>query len=86
MSAVFLQVAGSIMVAVLSLVGVVITVKSGNTHIQTELDKHNAIQDERIRNLTAEVRKHNGFAERIPKVETEILDLKNRVNRLEDRR
>ena len=83
MTPALLSMLGSIVVAILALIGNVLTVYAGNRKLEPELDKHNAVQDERITNLTIEVRKHNGFAERIPKVETEILDLTKRVDRLE---
>ena len=81
---------GAIIVALISLVGVVITAKSNGTKLQTqlqqnndkiqaELDKHNAVQDERITELTREVRLHNNFAERIPVIEQRVVALEHNV-------
>ena len=44
-----------------------------------ELDKHNAVQDERIRHLTEQVEKHNSVIERTFKLEQEVSDLKQEV-------
>lgn len=51
--------------------------------VQHELDKQNAIQNEQIKELTREVRVHNGFAERLPKLETAIEFLSARMDKLE---
>lgn len=67
----------------ISLVGVILTVRSGNQKIQMELDKHNAVQDERISELTREVRRHNDFAERIPRIEQRVDSLEKRVDRMD---
>lgn len=53
--------------------------------VQHELDKHNAVQDEKITELTREVRVHNGFAERLPRLETAIEFLNDRISKLEAR-
>ena len=56
----------------LALIGTVLTVKQGNDKIMAELEKHQAVQDEKIEGLTREVRKHNEFATRVPVLETKI--------------
>ena len=65
----------TIAVALIGLVGTVITTKSGNDKIQHELDKHNAIQDTKLEELTREVRQHNDFATRIPVIEQRVTAL-----------
>lgn len=67
----------------LTLIGTILTVRAGNSKISHDIEKHNAVQDERIAELTREVRRHNNFAERIPIVETKIISLEERINRLE---
>lgn len=52
-----------------------LTVKSGNQKIMAELEKHQAVQDEKIETLTAEVRKHNDFAIRVPVLEERVRQL-----------
>ena len=51
--------------------------------VQHELDKQNAVQSEQIKELTREVRVHNGFTERLPKLETAIEFLSKRIDKLE---
>lgn len=65
----------TIAVAVITLIGTVLTTKAGNDRIQHELDKHNAIQDTKLEELTREVRQHNDFATRIPVIEQRVTAL-----------
>ena len=55
-----------------------LTVRSGNIKIMAELEKHQAVQDEKIDNLTREVRKHNEFAVKIPLLEQRISQIEKR--------
>lgn len=64
----------------LALFGTFLTVRNGNEKIMAELEKHNAVQDEKIENLTREVRKHNGHQERIVALETKV-DLLEKQNK-----
>lgn len=68
----------------LSLIGVIITSIVSNSNIRHQLDKHQAVQDERIKNLTEAVERHNSFAQVIPKLEQKLDDLTSRVDRLEE--
>lgn len=52
-----------------------------DVRLDAKIDRYAAVTDTKIETLTAEVRKHNGFAERIPTLETEIKNLKNEVYR-----
>ena len=45
-----------------------------------------AVVDEKIAELTREVRKHNKFAERMPVVEEQIKVINHRIQDLEDKR
>lgn len=65
----------TIVVALISLIGTVFTTKAGNEKIQHELDKHNAVQDTKLEELTREVRQHNDFATRIPVIEQRVTAL-----------
>lgn len=62
-------------VALITLIGTVITTRAGNEKIQHELDKHNAVQDTKLEELTREVRQHNDFATRIPVIEQRVTAL-----------
>jgi len=69
----------SIIVAVVTglfaLLGTYLTVRSGNQAIMNEMKIHQAVQDEKIVNLTNEVRKHNDFAVRVPVLEEQVRQL-----------
>ena len=69
----------TIAVALISLLGTVITTKQGNIKIQNELDKHNAVQDTKLEELTREVRQHNDFATKVPVLEQRITALEKNV-------
>lgn len=75
MTATTATVLATIAVALISLVGTVFTTKLGNDRIQHELDKHNAVQDTKLEELTREVRQHNDFAVRIPVIEQRVTAL-----------
>lgn len=75
MTATTTTVLATIAVALISLVGTVFTTMMGNDKIQHELDKHNAVQDTKLEELTREVRQHNDFAIKIPVIEQRITAL-----------
>lgn len=76
--------AGSaIVVGVLSLIGVMITNNKSNTKMQNEMKTSQVVTDERISELTREVRLHNNFAQRIPVIEEQIKVVNHRVGNLE---
>lgn len=56
-------------------------VKSTN-EIKLELTKYKASTDEKIIELTREVREHNNFAKRMPVVENEIKHIEERMTEL----
>ena len=61
----------AVITGVITLVGVLI---SNNAH--------SAVVDEKIDELTREVRKHNDFAERIPVIENDIKTLYKKVDEI----
>lgn len=67
----------------LALIGVIITNVSGNKRMQYQLEKAQAITDTKIEELTREVRKHNGFAEKIPVITEQIKVINHRIEDLE---
>ena len=73
----------SVIVGVFSLVGVIISNNKANSKMQSDMKTAQAVTDERIRELTREVRKHNDFAERIPLIEEKINVANHRIADLE---
>lgn len=76
----------SIVVGLLTFAGVVITNRKSNEKLlqdmKEEMAVYRAVTDEKIAELTREVRKHNNFAERMPVVENEIKHMHEDVNGL----
>ena len=50
--------------------------------VKVEFASSKAATDTRLDDLTQEVRKHNGFADRMPRVETEIQGIKEKIEYL----
>lgn len=74
----------AIVVGTLSLIGVMITNNRSNNKMQQEMKTSQAVTDEKINELTREVRKHNDFAERIPVLEEKIKVTNHRLRDLEE--
>ena len=74
----------AIIVGVLSLVGVMITNSRANSKMQNDIKTAQAVTDERISELTREVRLHNDFARRIPVIEEQLKVANHRVSDLEE--
>jgi uncharacterized protein YlxW (UPF0749 family) len=71
----------------LALVGVIVTNVSSNRKIEQQLITGQAVTDTQIKNLddkiadlTDEVRKHNSFADRITKLEVKVAELEKRAS------
>ena len=90
----------AIIVAVVSLVGTIITVLAANRQtlnaldkkselsdakLEAELKKHQAVTDTKIDELTREVRAHNGHGERITSLEEKAKAADRRLTDLEHR-
>ena len=73
----------SIIVGVLSLIGVIITNNSSNRKIEQKLTTSQAVTDCKIDELTREVREHNNFAQRVPVLEEQIKVINHRIQDLE---
>lgn len=67
----------------LALCGVIISNVMSNSKIQHSLDKAQAVTEEKINELTREVRAHNNFAQRMPVVEEQIKVINHRLEDLE---
>lgn len=73
--------------SIITLIGVCITSFMSNRQamdkIQQKLQVTQAITEERLTELTREVRTHNNFAQRMPVVEKEIEVINHRIKDLE---
>lgn len=69
----------------LALIGTVITVAAASRKTEQHIKTHQAVTDEKIAELTREVREHNNFARRMPVVEEKIKNIDDRVKNLETR-
>lgn len=67
----------------LSLAGVIISNISSSRKMQTQLEKHQAVTDTKLEELTREVREHNNFAKRMPVVENDIKHINDEIKVLE---
>lgn len=67
----------------LALLGVIITNNKNQAEMGARLDKHQAVTDTKIEELTREVREHNNFAQRVPVVEEKIKVMNHRIEDLE---
>lgn len=74
----------AVIVGVLSLIGVAITNSRSNNKMQNDIKTAQAVTEERISELTREVRMHNDFARRIPVIEEQIRVANHRVADLEE--
>ena len=84
MSEALISAGAAVIVGVLSLVGVIITNSRANSKLQNDMKTAQAVTDERISELTREVRMHNGFARRIPVIEEQVKVVNHRVADLEE--
>lgn len=62
----------AIISGVASIVATVLTILGSNKRTQNMLQINQAVTETRLDSLTEEVRKHNNFAERIPRLEQKI--------------
>ena len=72
----------SIITGVLSLAGIIITNVSSNRKVEHQLEVHQAVTETKLENLTAEVRKHNDFAVKIPVLEQRISNCEDDIKSL----
>ena len=72
-----------IIVAILTLLGIIVTNIGSNRKIEHSLETSQAVTDCKIEELTREVREHNNFAQRMPVVEEQIKVINHRIKDLE---
>ena len=65
-----------------ALVGVIITNLTSMNKIRQELKTQQAVMDCKLDELTREVRAHNNFAQRMPVVEEQIKNIKDKIEYL----
>ena len=68
----------------LSLIGTILTILQTSKKTEESFKIHQAVIDEKIENLTREVRKHNNFAERLPVLEARVSDMNDRLKHVEN--
>lgn len=73
----------SAITGICSIAGVIIAASASNKKMQQQLEIAQAVTNTKLENLTAEVRKHNDFAMRLPVIEERIKSLEKRVEDLE---
>lgn len=75
--------------AMVTLIGVIFNSRANYSRLMAELDKrlsvYEARTNERIEELTREVRDHNNFARRMPVLESQVSDLTRRIDQIERR-
>ncbi len=74
----------AVITAAATIITVVIQNRASQAKIMAELDKHQAVTDTKVDELTREVREHNNFAKKMPVVEEQIKNLERRVSNLEE--
>ena len=73
----------SIVVALIALLGTVITNLATSRKTENNLRTNQAVTDTKLDELTREVREHNNFARRMPVVEEQIKVINHRIDDLE---
>ena len=73
----------ALITGILSLTGVVISNLVSNAKMSQSLEKAQAVTDEKIEELTSEVREHNNFARRVPVLEEKAKVADHRISDLE---
>lgn len=64
----------------LALIGVIISNMQSNKKMEQKLEKAQAVTDCKLEELTREVREHNNFARRMPVVEEQIKNIKDKID------
>lgn len=69
----------ALITGVCAIIGQLIISKRTSKDLFAELEKHQAVTDTKIDELTREVREHNNFARRVPVLEEKIATLERKV-------
>ena len=84
LAASIISAAASVMVGILTLLGVVVTNSRANRDIEQKIAVAQAVTDTKLAELTREVREHNRFAIRMPVVEEQMKAVYHRIEDIEN--
>ena len=76
----------ALITAAATIIAVVVQNRATQAKVTAELEKHQAVTDTKIDELTREVREHNEFARRMPVLEEKVKVANHRIDDLENRR
>lgn len=76
----------ALITAGVTLVGVILNTRTQYQKVMAEMDKHQAVTDTKLEELTREVRSHNEFAQRVPILEEKAKAADRRLTDLEHQR
>lgn len=68
----------------ISLIGTVLTILATTKKTEESMRISQAVMEQKITDLTREVRSHNNFAQRLPVVEEQIKVINHRIDDLEE--
>lgn len=74
----------ALITSIVPLIGTIITVLWSASKTDIKIKISQAVMEEKLTELTREVRAHNDFAQRIPVLESKVEHLENSVRRMED--
>lgn len=75
----------ALITAAVTLLGVILNTRAQYQKVMAEMDKHQAVTDTKLEDLTREVRAHNEFAQRVPILEEKAKATDRRLTDLEHR-
>lgn len=76
----------AVITGIATVVAVILTNNRSNRDMTAKLEKAQAVTDTKLADLTEEVRKHNNFANLIPKLEERLDGVIKRIDKLEDKK
>ena len=75
----------TVITALVTIFTVILNSRSTENKIMAELKINQAVTEEKIKTLTAEVQKHNNFAEQIPVIKEQLKVANHRIDDLENK-
>ena len=69
----------ALITGVCAIIAELLITHNSNQKLFAAMDKHNAVTDTKIDELTREVREHNNFAKRMPVLEEKVANLEKKV-------